>query len=323
VTGRFAPRAGAALLRYNRRMKTFHFRQLIRGLGLIAPLAAASCGTADAGTTGGSTSLSGGGTSASGDPATSGMPTGSSSGGMNGQPTPAQVYGASIKRVVIEVDYAAGSAPYTGDIVLFGDTWGLFQSNAERLFLGSDKTLEIPSDLSQMEELSGISGTEWKGQAILDVATQHRDQLSAGDTATYYFVWLPGYYHDGEKLRTDVLGVSLGWTGVVAMFKDVIASTGVAPGDNIERYVEQATLVHEFGHAIGLVNNGLGLTADHQDEAHGAHCSNQDCIMFYAIEGTAGAIEFVSKAVKGQDSLLFGGECLADIDAAIQKGLGK
>jgi hypothetical protein len=45
--------------------------------------------------------------------------------------------------------------------------------------------------------------------------------------------------------------------------------------------------------------------------------------MFYAIEGTAGAIEFVSKSVKGQDSLLFAGDCLADVDAAIQKGLGK
>jgi hypothetical protein len=306
-------------------MKALHLRELIRVFCLMAPLAAASCGTVDSGTTGGSTSPSGGGTSTSGDPTTSGTPTGmgSASGGGNTQPTPEQVYGASIKRVVIEVDYAAGFAPYTGNIVLFGDTWGLFQSNAERLFLGADKTLEIPSELAQMEELSGITGAEWQGQAILDVATQHRDQLSMGDTATYYFVWLPGYYHDGEKLRTDVLGVSLGWTGVVAMFKDVIAGTGVAPGDNIERYVEQATLVHEFGHAIGLVNNGLGLTADHQDEAHGAHCSNQDCIMFYAIEGTAGAVEFVGKAVKGESSLLFGGECLADIDAAIQKGLGK
>jgi hypothetical protein len=298
-------------------------RALLRALFVL--LAAASCGTADAGTSG-STSPSGGATSAAGgDPTTSGTPTGmgSSSGGGDTQPTPAELYGASIKRVVIEVDYAAGFAPYTGNIVLFGDTWGLFKSNAERLFLGADKALEVPTELTQMEELSSVTGTEWGGQAILDVATQHRDQLSGGDTATYYFVWLPGYYHDGEKLRTDVLGVSLGWTGVIAMFKDVIETTGVAPGDNVERYVEQATLVHEFGHAIGLVNNGLGLTAAHHDEPHGAHCTNQDCIMYYAIEGTSGAIEFVSKSVKGQDSLLFAGDCLADVDAAIQKGLGK
>ncbi len=299
-------------------------RLLLRSLLLTVPLAAASCGTVDGGTSSGSTSPSGGETTTGTDPTTSGTPpTGGSTGGAAGQPTPAEVYGASIKHIVIEVDYASGSAPYTGNIVLFGDTWGLFKTNAERLFLGSDKTLDIPTELTQMEELSGVTGTEWKGQAIVDVATAHRDQLSSGDTATYYFVWLPGYYHDGEKLRTDVLGVSLGWTGIVAMFKDVIASTGVAPGDDVERYVEQATLVHEFGHAIGLVNNGLGLTTTHQDEPHGAHCSNQDCIMFYAIEGTSGAIEFVSKSVKGQDSLLFAGDCLADVDAAIQKGLGK
>ena len=35
------------------------------------------------------------------------------------------------------------------------------------------------------------------------------------------------------------------------MFKPVIESTSVGPLGVVERYVEQATLVHEFGHAVG------------------------------------------------------------------------
>jgi hypothetical protein len=282
---------------------------VLRALTLLLPLAASTCGTGEQGSGSASTLTSG--------PATT---TGTSTGGAH-QPSSEDLYDAAIKTILIEVDYATGAPPYTGEILLFGDTWGLFRTNAERLFLAAGKTLEIPTELAQMEELTDINATEFNVQAILDIAAAHRDKPSSGDAASFYFVWLPGYYHDGEVLRKDVLGVSLGDTGVIAMFKPVIESTGVGPGVDIEKYVEQATLVHEFGHAIGLVNNGLPLTAQHQDEPHGAHCTNQDCVMYYAIEGTAGAIEFAGKFVKGQDSILFAGDCLADVDAAIQKGI--
>jgi predicted Zn-dependent protease len=277
-------------------------------LALLA-LSCASCGTGYSETDGATAGSASAGSASSG------------SGGGAHQPTPLELYGSAIKRIVIEVDYATGAEPYTGNIVVFGDTWGLFKTNAERLFQGSGKELTIPSELAQMEELTDITGAEFTGEAVLAIAAAHRNTPSEGDTATFYFVWLPGYYHDGMMVRKDVLGVSFGGTGVIGMFKPVIESSGgVGPGTNVEKYVEQATLVHEFGHAIGLVNNGLALTTPHQDEPHGAHCSNQDCVMYYAIEGTSGAIEFVNKAVTGQSSVLFAGDCLADVDAAIQKG---
>lgn len=281
---------------------------------MIIPLAAIGCGTGEGASEGLTSS------SASGSTEGASVTTGSSSGGAH-QPTPDELYGSSIKDIVIEVDYATGMEPYTGEILLFGDTWGVFKTNAERLFEGSGKAIEVPTELSQMEELTDVEGTEFKAEAILDIAAAHRDKVSGGDTATFYFVWLPGYYHDGEKVRTEVLGVSLGGSGVIGMFKPVIEGTGVGgPGTNIEKYVEQATLVHEFGHAIGLVNNGLSMVAAHQDEPHGAHCTNKDCIMYYAIEGTSGAIEFAGKFVKGQSSVLFADDCLADVDAAIKEG---
>ncbi len=71
---------------------------------------------------------------------------------------------------------------------------------------------------------------------------------------------------------------------VIAMFKDVIASTNSLTNPNTSRYVEQSTIVHEVAHAIGLVNNGISLTSAHQDSPHGAHCTNDRCVMYYTNE---------------------------------------
>jgi len=43
---------------------------------------------------------------------------------------------------------------------------------------------------------------------------------------------------------------------------------------------------HEFGHNLGLVNNGTPMEEDHHDEANGPHCTNDQCVMDHAIETT-------------------------------------
>lgn len=106
-----------------------------------------------------------------------------------------------------------------------------------------------------------------------------------------------------------MLGVSIGDTGVIAMFKPVIEGAQAA------RYVEQTTLVHEVGHAIGLVENGIPARGGHHDAAHGAHCNNRDCVMHYLNEGAAELAGFVGRFVESGDAVVFGPECLADIDA--------
>lgn len=104
------------------------------------------------------------------------------------------------------------------------------------------------------------------------------------------------------------------YTGAVLGFvKPVIASTSSgAPGLNVERYVEQATIVHEFGHAAGLVDNGLAQASPPNDAAHDGHCTNQDCVMYWAIEGTGGAIAYVQKSLLSSNTVLWGKECLDD-----------
>ena len=49
-----------------------------------------------------------------------------------------------------------------------------------------------------------------------------------------------------------------------------------------ELELESAVLMHEFGHVLGLVNNGTPMTQNHEGES--GHCDNEDCLMFYAAE---------------------------------------
>ena len=124
-----------------------------------------------------------------------------------------------------------------------------------------------------MEDIGAIPDEELTVDDLLAIAAAHRDQRSSAAVYTYYVVFVSGFYTDGTGPRPNVLAVSIGSTGVVAMFKDVIAGTGgVVP--NVEKFVEQSTLVHELGHAVGLVANGVATTSAHHDSAHGAHCTN-------------------------------------------------
>jgi len=231
------------------------------------------------------------------------------------QPSSDELFGAAITRVVVEVDYADGAEPSTGGGIAAEDPWQLTAHNLDVLFDGT-KQLSVPHTLDEMESLGPIEGDTFDSDALLAIADDHRDQLSSGDTATFYVLYVDGRYEEDGEVQDQVLGVSIGDTGVVAMFAPVIDSAG-GPAGVVQRYVEQATLVHELGHAAGLVNNGLALTADHQDEPHGAHCSHEDCVMYYAVEGVSGVADFVQKYVTSGDSVLFGDDCLADAHAAL------
>ena len=112
-----------------------------------------------------------------------------------------------------------------------------------------------------------------------------------------------------------MLGVSIGDTGVIAMFKDVIRSTSLIAFPNVVRFVEQSTLIHELAHSIGLVDNGVPLTTAHKDAEQGAHCNDDRCVMFFLNEGAADAAEFARQAVVSGDTILFDDQCLADVDA--------
>lgn len=236
-------------------------------------------------------------------------------GGPGDDPPLGGLYTSAVSEIRIEIDYETGAEPYTGTTLTSGDPWDLFEANLGALFSEAPRTLTFPRETSGMEDIGAVTGEDHDIAAILAIAGDHRDLTDGGGVRTFYFVFLEGYYSEGGARLDQVLGVSIGDTGVIAMFKPVIRSTGGLTSDT-PRFVEQTTLIHEFGHAAGLVNNGVPLTSAHQDAEHGAHCSNTDCVMYWLNEGAGDIAGFVTRRITSGVEVLFGEECLADARAA-------
>ena len=176
-----------------------------------------------------------------------------------------------------------------------------------------------PTTLDQFEKITDIptTTTSFDTAAILAIAAKHRQNNVTSDSIGYYFLWLNGTFTQNGAPDSSVLGGSLGNTGVLRDVQAVIESSAngsLVP--NAGNIVEQVVLTHEFGHACGLVNNGIPLQSQHQDTAHGAHCSDTKCVMYWSVDGSSAALDFATKNVTGQNLVLFADDCLADVKAA-------
>lgn len=235
-------------------------------------------------------------------------------GGTDRQPPASVLFSPATRRVVLEVDYAPGAEPYTGATGRLGSIWDIFRDNAAAIFDGK-KEVVYPSTLAEMEQLDDVAGTRFGTADILAIAARHRSMPSGGDTVTFYVVFVDGLYVDAEgSEQPHILGVSVGTTGVIAMFKPTIAATA-SRGTTTPRFVEQSTLVHELGHAVGLVDLGVPATTAHVDSDHPHHCSSTSCVMYWANEGSKDAADFVQQFMDTGNRVMFGAECLEDIRA--------
>ena len=48
--------------------------------------------------------------------------------------------------------------------------------------------------------------------------------------------------------------------------------------------IERSVIVHEFGHLLGLINNGYQSPHNHEDSEHPHHSNNDESVKYWAIE---------------------------------------
>jgi predicted Zn-dependent protease len=232
--------------------------------------------------------------------------------------TPTSAFDKAVTSLVIEVDYVPTAKPTSGrGAALFQ----LTRTNLDRVFTDTSVKVTLASADSDMEQLNDVTASTYTSDAILAIADQHRQQNGDASTIAFYVVYLDGYYQDSAGTRTDVLGVSVGTTGVIAMFAPVLNAVGANGKLSAATagFAGETTLLHELSHAIGLVNNGVALQSEHQDSANGKHCTNSECIMYATNEAVDSVREFLTRVVRDGNTILFDDACLADIDAAKQK----
>jgi len=168
----------------------------------------------------------------------------------------------------------------------------------------SKSTIHIPSPT----QIPAAGDGPYSNDEIRTLENQHRDHYTRAESDT---IWAHFLIVDGKYSTENVVGIAYYNTSMAFFGKtiDDITSGLAAPS---EEKVEATVFRHEFGHNLGLVNNGIPMQRDHQNEANGPHCTQDHCVMYYAIEttdyfanvfdGTIPAFEqFCTKDMEAQD----------------------
>lgn len=119
--------------------------------------------------------------------------------------------------------------------------------------------------------------------SLTDIATIEKDSRTVYTSATelgVYFLFIDGAYTDA-----NVLGIAYRNTSLCIMGKTVHDNSG-GIGQASRTKLESTITQHEMAHIFGLVDIGTAMQNNHKDAAHGNHCNNSNCLMYYASETT-------------------------------------
>ena len=156
----------------------------------------------------------------------------------------------------------------------------------------------------------------WSFDELAALADATFEDRSDGGRISIHLMFVDGHYQDDSD-QSSVLG--LAWDHRhIALFKDNIARScnarstlGLLDAAAGQR-AEAAVWLHEVGHVLGLVDNGLPMVTNHRDPdpAHGRHDADQHCVMYWAYDGEA-AVDAVLSNLISRDQLDY---CQTNLD---------
>lgn len=139
--------------------------------------------------------------------------------------------------------------------------------------------LNKPGGISiQQTQISASASQVLSLNDIAAIEKNNRTVYTSGNQLGVYFL-----FTDGSYTESNVLGLAFRNTSMCIFGKPVHDNSG-GIGQASRTKLESTVLEHEFGHILGLVDVGSPMQASHKDAAHGNHCSNTNCLMYYASE---------------------------------------
>lgn len=210
----------------------------------------------------------------------------------------------------IIVGYEQNAAPYTKYNTF--DSWDVCDDNMNALFSSKNISVSVPKTLEDMTNLGILEQNNYTRENVVALAKDLQANDNKGPQKSIVILFLDGFYIKDGVAENRILGVNLDGTPTIAIFKPVIESA--SNNEASKALIEQSTIVHEIGHAIGLVNKGVRATSAHHDVEHGAHCTNEDCVMYW-LNGGAEVQQFITPFLLNGSVQLFGDQCVADIKA--------
>ena len=193
--------------------------------------------------------------------------------------------------VKIEVQYMNGYLPDPGAL------------NHLQAVLGS--LVNKPSGISIVtKQIPASSAAVLSVNDVIQIEQNNRTAFTSGTELALYVLYTNGNYSDD-----NVLGVAYRNTSVVLFGKKIQDNSG-GIGQASRTKLVATVAEHEMGHLLGLVDIGSPMQSNHKDAAHGNHCNNTSCLMYYASE-TSDILGFL---ITGNIPS-FDANCLADLHA--------
>ncbi len=196
-------------------------------------------------------------------------------------------------KLIVEIQYLNGFAPTAAAISNLNT---FLQMRLNKTTGISIVQKAISSPVKSVYTLAEI-------QAIENV---NRTQKTSGKTLTAYFFFAEGDYAANSG-SSKVLGVAYGSSSMVIFEKTIRDFSGGVTQPPLST-LESTVIHHEFGHILGLVDNGTPMQVAHLDTSHGKHCDDQNCLMYYAAETS----DIVANIVGGNIPAL-NTKCLDDL----------
>lgn len=202
---------------------------------------------------------------------------------------------ADFEHLVVEIQYVEGMAPEQAALDDLAD------------FLGARLTkpggIEIRVD---DQPIGPATGTTYSAADIRALEDEHREVFTSGDTLATYLLVV-----DGEYEQENVLGIAY-YNTSTALFGEKIQDNTGGLNQPTKARVEATVAMHEFGHIMGLVDNGTDMVTPHKDPdpGRGSHCDDDQCLMYYAVRTTG----FLSSLI-GSEPPSLDQNCLDDLRA--------
>lgn len=202
---------------------------------------------------------------------------------------------STFTNLIVEVDYMPGYAPNERAL---DSLKAFFQQRLHKSSITIKEPTEIPPG----------GQDQYSANDIRELESEQRSTFTQGDTLAAYFVIVDGTYEE-----RNLLGIAY-YNTSNAFFGPAYDEASSGTGSPSRFQVEATSFRHEFGHLFGLVDipgSGTEMQEPHQDEEHGNHCDNDQCVMYYAMETT----DLIGNTLGGEEIPPLDANCIADLQA--------
>ena len=132
--------------------------------------------------------------------------------------------------------------------------------------------------LLEPQQIPSLNQNVYNVNDLAQIEENNREYFTDDDQLAAYILIV-----DGDYLEQDALSVAYFNTSVALFGTTINRISGPQQFDPSKESVEATLIKHQFGHLMGLVNNGTEMVENHHDEFNGAHCALEQCLMNFRI----------------------------------------